>query len=68
MANDPKESASLFTALTSATVSAYAIAYVAHFEWHFSRVEVRRDALVIAALMAVTLGVKLFLRGRKNGT
>ena len=68
MANAPKESASLFTALISATVTACAIAYVTHFEWHFSRVEVRRDALVLAALMAVALGVKLLLRGRKNGT
>ena len=54
--------------LISATVTAYAIAYVTHFEWHSSRVEVRRDALVLAALMAVALGVKLLLRGRKNGT
>ena len=68
MANAPRQSTSLFTALMSATVTAYTIAYVTHFKWHFSRVEVRRDALVLAALMAVALGVKLLLRGRKNGT
>jgi hypothetical protein len=60
---------SLFTALASATVTAYAIAYVTHFEWHVSRITVRKDALIIAAFLGVVLGLKaVFQKRRKSGS
>ena len=54
----------LFIALASATVTAYAIAYVAHFEWQFSRSVVRTDALFVAAVLGVVFGLKILLQGR----
>ena len=68
MADTSNKSMSLFTALASATVTAYAIAYVTHFEWHVSRIAVRRDALIVAAFLGVVVGIKvLFQRRRKRG-
>ena len=59
---------SLFASLASATAIAYVADYAAHFEWHFSRVVVRRDALVAAVLLGVVVGAKLiFQRRRKSG-
>ncbi|CAN5505679.1 hypothetical protein BH10PSE11_BH10PSE11_13450 [soil metagenome] len=66
MASNPNNPMSLLTALASATVTAYAIGYVAHYEWHFSRVVVRTDALIIAAFVGVVFGLKILLRGRRK--
>ena len=69
MADNPNKPIILFTALASATGAAYAIAYVAHFEWHFSRVVVRTDALIMAAIVGVVFGLKILLQGwRKSGS
>ena len=69
MADDPNKSMSLFTALASATVIAYAVAYVAHYEWHFSRVVVRTDALILAAMIGIIFGLKILFQKRgKSGS
>ena len=68
MTDNLRRSMSLFASLASATAIAYVVAYAAHFEWHFSRVVVRRDALVVAVFLGVVVGAKLiFQRWRKSG-
>jgi hypothetical protein len=69
MADTPHKSMNLFAALVSATGTAYAMAYVAHFEWHFSLIFVRTDALLVAAFLGIVLGLKLlFHRQRKSSS
>ena len=55
MTDNLRRSMSLFASLASATAIAYVADYAAHFEWHFSRVVVRRDALVAAVLLGVVV-------------
>jgi hypothetical protein len=57
---------SLLTALASAAATAYVLAYVAHSEWGISRVKIREDALVLAALLVVAMTVKIVLQRKKN--
>jgi hypothetical protein len=56
----------LFTALASATVTAYALAYVAHFELGLSRLKIREDALAAVGLLVVVLTVKIVFRRKNN--
>jgi hypothetical protein len=56
----------LLTALASAAATAYALAYLAHSEWGFSRTNIREDALALAALLGVALTVKTWLRRRNK--
>jgi hypothetical protein len=57
---------SLLTALASAAATAYALAYVAHSEWGISRVQIREDALALAALLGVGLAAKIVLQRKNN--
>jgi hypothetical protein len=66
MSNPPDPSMSLVTALASAAATAYALAYVAHSEWGISRVKIREDALVLAALLGVAMTVKIVLQRKKG--
>jgi hypothetical protein len=66
MSNPPDPSMSLLTALASAAATAYALAYVAHSEWGISRVKIREDALVLAALLGVAMTVKIVLQRKKG--
>jgi hypothetical protein len=56
----------LFTALASTTVTAYALAYVAHFELGLSRLKIREDALAAVGLLVVVLTVKIVFRRKNN--
>jgi hypothetical protein len=66
MSDPPDQSMSLVTALASAAATAYALAYVAHSEWGISRVKIREDTLVLAALLAVAMTVKIVLQRKKR--
>jgi len=69
MAHTPHKSISLFAALVSATGTARAMDYFAHFEWHFPLTFVGTDALIMAAFLETVLGLKLlFPRQRKSGS
>jgi hypothetical protein len=57
----------LFTMLASATVTAYALAYIAHFELGLSRLKIREDALAAVGLLVVALTVKSFFGGKTTG-
>jgi hypothetical protein len=56
----------LFTALASATVTAYALAYIAHFELGLSRLKIREDALAAVGLLVVALTVRIVFRRKNN--
>jgi hypothetical protein len=43
---------SLLTALASATATAFALDYMARAEWGLTLVVIRRDALVVAGVLA----------------
>jgi hypothetical protein len=58
----------LFTALASATVTAYALAYIAHFELGLSRLKIREDALAAVGLLVVALTVKIVFRRKNKGS
>ena len=58
----------LFAALASATVTAYALAYVAHFEWGLSRIKIREDALAAVGLWVVALTVKIVFQRKNKGS
>jgi hypothetical protein len=58
----------LFAALASATVTAYALAYVAHFEWGLSRIKIREDALAAVGLLVVALTVKIVFQRKNKGS
>jgi hypothetical protein len=67
MADTPHRWMSSLAALVGAIGTAYAIAYVSHFQWHFSRIFVRTDALIMAARLGIVLGLKiLFHKQRKS--
>jgi uncharacterized protein (DUF2342 family) len=68
MAKPLDQSMSLLTALASAAATAYALAYVAHAEWGISRVRIREDALALAAVLGITMMVKIVLKRRGNGS
>jgi len=57
---------SILTALASAAATAYALAYVAHSEWGISRIRIREDALVLAALLGVAVTAKVVLQRKRN--
>jgi hypothetical protein len=56
----------LFTALASATVTAYALAYVVHSELGISRIKIREDALALVGLLVVVLTVKIVFQRKNN--
>jgi hypothetical protein len=58
----------LFTALASATVTAYALAYFAHFELGLSRIKIREDALAAIGVLVVVLTVKIVFRRKNKGS
>ena len=58
----------LFTALASATVTAYALAYIAHFELGLSRLKIREDALAAVGLLVVALTVKIVFQRKNKGS
>ena len=66
MEKPPDPSMSLLTALASAAATAYALAYVAHSEWGLSRIKIREDALVLAALLGVAVTAKTVMRRKNN--
>jgi hypothetical protein len=66
MAKPPDQPMRLLTALASAAATAYALAYMAHSEWGISRIEIREDALVLAALLGVAMTVNIVLRRKRN--
>ena len=66
MAEPPDQSMRLLTAFASAAATAYALAYLAHSEWGVSRIDIREDALALAALLGVALTVKTWLRRKNN--
>jgi hypothetical protein len=66
MTKPPDRSMSLLTALASAAATAYALAYVAHFEWGLSRIKIREDALALAAVLGIALTTKAVLQRRNN--
>lgn len=69
MADNPDKSMSLFTALMSATATAYALAYIAHAEWGLRRTFIRDDALGMAAILGVAVMAKIiFQRKKKKGS
>jgi hypothetical protein len=68
MADNHDRSMSLFTALASATVTAYALAYITHAEWGLRLVVVREDALGMAGVLGVVIITKIFFRRKKRGS
>ena len=62
----PHKWMSSIAALVGAIGTAYAIAYVAHFQWHFSRLVVRTDALIMAAFLGIVLDLKMLLHKRRK--
>jgi hypothetical protein len=66
MAERPDPSLSILTALASAAATAYALAYVAHSEWGISRIRIREDALVLAALLAAAMTARIVLQRKRN--
>jgi hypothetical protein len=56
----------LFTMLASATVTAYALAYIARFELGLSRLKIREDALAAVGLVVVALTVRMVFRRKNN--
>jgi hypothetical protein len=68
MAKTPDKSMSLFTALASAAVAAYALAYIAHAEWGMSRVVIREDAMGMAGILVAAIGVRIVFRRKNTGS
>jgi hypothetical protein len=59
-------SVNLLTSLASAAATAYALAYLAHSEWGFSRIRIREDALALAGFLVIVLSLKAVFWGKKN--
>ena len=57
---------SQFTALVSAIATAFALGYVAHAEWGVALVVIRRDALVVAGVLAFATIVKALIERNGN--
>ena len=51
MADNPGKSMRMLTALASASVTAYALAYITHAEWGLRRIVIREDALGMARII-----------------
>lgn len=68
MADDRSKSVRLLTALASACVTAYALAYITHAEWGLPRIVIREDALGMAALLGIAIMAKMIFRRRKRGS
>jgi hypothetical protein len=68
MANVPDKSMSLFTALASATATAYALAYIAHGEWGLRRIMIREDAVGTAAILGMAIIAKMVFQRKKKGS
>jgi hypothetical protein len=68
MAKIPDKSMSLFTALASATATAYALAYMAHAEWGLSRIVIREDAIGMAGLLGTAIVARIILRRKNKGS
>jgi hypothetical protein len=58
---------SLFTALTTAAATAFALEYMIHAEWGLHRVAIREDALGAAGVLIVLLGLKAIFARKKKG-
>jgi hypothetical protein len=61
------KSISLFSALASACLTAYALAYLANSEWGLSRLKTREDALALVGLAVVGWTVKIVFQRKKSG-
>ncbi len=59
---------SWLTALVSATITAYALAYVAHAEWGLRRIVIREDALGMAAVLGIAIMARIIFQRRKRGS
>ena len=57
---------SLFTALASATATAFALDYMARTEWGLQLVVIRRDALVVAGVLAFATILKALIERKRN--
>lgn len=68
MKKTPDNSMSLLTALASAAATAYALDYIAHAEWGFSRIVIREDAIGMAGLLAAAIVAGIILRRKKKGS
>ena len=68
MADNRDRSMSLFTALASATVTAYAVAYISHAEWGLKRIVIREDALGMAGVLGIAILTKIIFRRKKKGS
>ena len=62
----PHRSMSLLTAFASAMATAFALDYMAHAEWGLSPVVIRRDALVVAGVLAVATIIKALIERKRN--
>lgn len=58
----------LLTALASATVAAYGLAYITHAEWGLRRLVIREDALGMAGVLGIAIMAKIIFRRRKSGS
>jgi hypothetical protein len=58
----------LFTALASATVAAYTLAYIAHFDLGLSQLKIREDALAAVGLLVVALTVRIVFQRKNKGS
>ena len=68
MSRPPDRSLNWLTALASAAATAYALAYVAHWEWGLSDLRIREDALALALLLGAAMTVDVLLRRRNKGS
>ena len=62
------KSIGLFTALATAAATAFALEYMIHAEWGFRGVTIREDALGIAGLLIVLLGLRAVFTRNKKGS
>ena len=57
---------SLFTAIASATATAFALDYITHAEWGPPLIVIRRDALVIAGFVTLAMIIKALLQRKRK--
>jgi hypothetical protein len=68
MTENPGRSMRVLTALASATVTAYALAYITHAEWGLSRIVIREDALGMAGVLGIAIMARIILQRSKRGS
>ena len=68
MANNPGKSMRMLTALASASVTAYALAYITHAEWGFRRIVIREDALGMAGVLGIAIMARIIFQRSKRGS